>query len=78
MQPHTGVQVMIVRLAGHVCHGEVYRCTVGDGHCRGHREDKERSLDSVITTKTELDVSRVVRLCTVSFLPSRDVQLIVQ
>lgn len=29
--------IVIVRLAGHVGHGEVYCCAVGDGHCRGHR-----------------------------------------
>lgn len=37
MQSHTGVQVMVVVLAGHVRHGERYRCAVGDGHCEGHR-----------------------------------------
>lgn len=35
MQPHTGVQVLVVGLAGHVGHGEVHHSTVGDGHCRG-------------------------------------------
>lgn len=33
MQPHTGVQVVVIWLTGHVGHGEVYRCAVGDGHC---------------------------------------------
>lgn len=46
MQPHAGVQVMIVGLAGHVRHGEVYRCTVGNGHCKGHRE-KEINVSTV-------------------------------
>jgi len=44
VQPHAGVQVMIVGLAGHVGHGEVYRSTVGDGHCRGHGGNRERQL----------------------------------
>lgn len=43
MQPHAGVQVVIVGLAGHVGHGEVHRRAVGDGHCRGHRE-KQREI----------------------------------
>lgn len=46
MQPHAGVQVMIVGLAGHVRHGEVYCCTVGNGHCKGHRE-KEINVSTV-------------------------------
>lgn len=33
MQPHAGVQVVVVRLTGHVGHGEVDRRAVGDGHC---------------------------------------------
>lgn len=79
MQPHAGVQVVIVGLAGHVGHGEVYCRTVGDGHCRGHRENKERWLCfTVITAKKDFNVSTVVRLSTVSFpnLASRDAQLI--
>lgn len=63
MQPHAGVQVVIVGLAGHVCHGEVYRCTVGDGHCRGHRDNKERWLYAEITLKPKLNVSTVVYDC---------------
>lgn len=49
MQPHAGVQVMIVRLAGHVRHGEVYCCTVGNGHCKGHRE-KEINVITIFRT----------------------------
>lgn len=79
MQPHAGVQVVIVRLAGHICHGEVYRRTVGDGHCRGHRENKKRDGYTLQSQqKTELNVSSVVGLCTASFHPSRDAQLIVR
>lgn len=67
MQPHAGVQVMIVGLAGHVGHGEVYRSTVGDGHCRGHREKTKRDSYPVITAKKEFNVSSVVGSSAVSF-----------
>lgn len=68
MQPHAGVQVVIVGLAGHVGHGEVYS-TVGDGHCRGHRErerkkktKQRRDSQAAITAKKEFNVSSAVRL----------------
>ncbi len=62
MQPHAGVQVVIVGLAGHVGHGEVYHCTVGDGHCGGHTENKDRQS---VTAKTKFNAYSEVRLRTV-------------
>ena len=60
---------MIVGLAGHVSHGEGYRCAVGNGHCRGHKKElnvtdsqcfqKESclSLSSYLKTNSELHIS---------------------
>lgn len=62
MQPHAGVQVVVVGLAGHVSHGEVYCCTVGDGHCRGQRENKRETVHSAVAAKKEFNVSGVVGL----------------
>lgn len=70
MQPHAGVQVMVVGLAGHVSHGEVYCCTVGDGRCRGHRQKPKRdTVNAAVAAKRELRVSRVVRLSAVFLQP---------
>lgn len=67
MQSHTGVQVMIVGLARHVGHGERYRCTVGDGHCRGHREKKELNVTAFSDRGLPFPITA-----------SRDAQLIAQ
>lgn len=78
MQPHAGVQVVIVGLAGHVGHGEVYRCTVGDGHCRGHRGNKDRQSGCKSLQHKEFNVSSVCTRSSVCFsiFASGDAQLI--
>lgn len=54
MHPHAGVQVVVVGLAGHVGHGEVYCGAVGDGHCGG--QTKRHSQEVKRKKKKELSV----------------------
>lgn len=79
MQPHAGVQVVIVGLAGHVGHGEVYHRAVGDGHCRGHRHTKtDGQAANHCKDGLQCQHDRLRTVCIFLIFASRDAQLIGQ